>query len=80
MKTTFNIESFSLAEAAVYIPAAGNASLLPGHAIKAHMRGQHLGHVLRVFQISTSEDLHSDSWDYLAGDEILFMLTGALGD
>jgi mannose-6-phosphate isomerase-like protein (cupin superfamily) len=80
MKATFTIEPFSLAGAAVHIPPAGTASLLQADAIKAHLQRLPEGHLLGVFPIATSDDLHSDIWEmHPAGDEVLIMLTGELG-
>lgn len=79
MKTNFTIESFSLPGANVSIPAVGNASLLQGNAIEAHLTGRSGGHLLGFFQVSTPADLHSHLWEmHPAGDEVLFMLSGAL--
>jgi mannose-6-phosphate isomerase-like protein (cupin superfamily) len=80
MKATFPIESFPFPGAAVYIPATGDASPLPAHAIEAHLRGQQAGHVLMAFQISAPDELHPELWEmHPAGDEMLFMFSGALG-
>lgn len=79
MKATFTIESFPLPGTAVHIPLSGCVSLLQGDAIKAHLRRLPEGHLLGAFQISTSADLHSETWEmHPDGDEILIMLTGKL--
>ena len=79
MKDTFTVEPFSFPGAAVHIRPSGNASLLQGN-VKAQLRGLPEGHLLGVFQIASPDDLHSDIWEmHPAGDEVLLMLTGALG-
>jgi mannose-6-phosphate isomerase-like protein (cupin superfamily) len=79
MKTTYAIETFSFPGVAVNIAPAGNASLLQGEAIKAHLQALPEGHLLGVFRISTGADLHSDVWEMHPADaEVLLMLAGEL--
>ena len=79
MKATCTIAPFPLPGTAVHIPPVGSASLLRGDDIKAHLRRLPPGRLLGVFQISSSDDLHSETWEmHPAGDEVLVMLTGEL--
>jgi mannose-6-phosphate isomerase-like protein (cupin superfamily) len=79
METITTFETFALNGATLHIPSAGDASLLSADAMQAHLRGRRAGHVLRALEIATSADLHSDLWEmHPAGDEFLFMSSGAL--
>jgi mannose-6-phosphate isomerase-like protein (cupin superfamily) len=79
MKTTFAIEPFSFPGAAVHISPTGNTSVLQGDAIKAHRLRLSEGFLLGTFQISSPDDLHSETWEmHPAGDETLVVLTGRL--
>jgi mannose-6-phosphate isomerase-like protein (cupin superfamily) len=79
MNANFAIESFRLLGSAVHVSPTGDASLLHGEAIRTHLRRLPEGHLLGAFEISSCDDLHSDTWEmHPAGDEVLIMLKGAL--
>jgi mannose-6-phosphate isomerase-like protein (cupin superfamily) len=78
MKATCNIPSFPFARTILHIAPGGAASLLQPPFRKAEL-GALDGRILATFPIATPADAHSDSWEmHPAGDEVLFMLTGAL--